>query len=114
MYLWIARGSHELGESATAGTANHRGFGHLRRPPSKRYQASYIGPAHRTADLRGDGAGWLIDEKRRIATEAWVAPRLRAVLGESAPTTMGEQATSWITRRVLKPSTRADHQSLRP
>ncbi len=27
-----------------AGKSNHRGFGYVRKLPSKRYQGSYIGP----------------------------------------------------------------------
>lgn len=36
-----------------------------------------------------------------------MAPRLRAVLVESAPTTVGEYATSSVARRDLKPRSRA-------
>ena len=48
-----------------AGTAKHRGFGHVRKLPSKRWQASYIGPdlarhaAQQTFDTREDAEGWL-------------------------------------------------------
>jgi hypothetical protein len=34
-----------------AGKANHRGFGHVRKLPSKRYQGSYIGPDSARQDV---------------------------------------------------------------
>jgi len=102
-----------------AGKANHRGFGYVRKLPSKRYQASYVGPdlvrqtGPETFAAKLDAEAWLSGEQRRIATETWVAPSLRAALAEqAAPTTVGEYATSWLARRDLKPRTRAHYQSL--
>jgi len=48
-----------------AGKANHRGFGYVRKLPSKRYQGSYIGPdLARYSGLtafatKGDSEAWL-------------------------------------------------------
>jgi len=103
-----------------AGKANKRGFGYLRKLPSKRYQASYVGPdvvrhtGPETFAAKLDAEAWLSGEQRRIATETWVAPSLRAALAEkaAAPTTVGEYTTSWLARRDLKPRTRAHYRSL--
>ncbi len=56
-----------------AGKANHRGFGHLRRLPSKRWQASYQGPdlarytAPRTFVTKGHAEAWLAAERGLIS-----------------------------------------------
>ena len=55
-----------------AGRAGHRGWGHVRKLPSGRFQASYIGPdgnRHRapmTYGKRADANGWLVDERRAL------------------------------------------------
>jgi integrase len=90
-----------------AGKANHRGFGYVRRLPSKRYQASYVGP-----DLvRHTGPETFA---AKLDAETWVAPSLRAAeaLVVVVPVTVGEYAASWLARRELKPRTRVHYQSL--
>lgn len=46
-----------------AGKANHRGFGHVRKLPSKRYQASYIGPDLALKPRTGELYRSLLDSK---------------------------------------------------
>jgi hypothetical protein len=58
-----------------SGVANNRGsrarFGNIRRLPSGRYQARYVGPdgithkAHTTFDTIGDAEAWLATRPRR-------------------------------------------------
>ena len=118
MYLRIARGSPELGECLwlvrriTGGLGTCAGCHRSGTRPPTSVRTSPVVPHLRPSGVKVHDGGWLIDEQRRIATEAWVAPRLRAVLTETAPTTVGEYATSWIARRDLKPRTRARYQSL--
>ncbi len=101
-----------------AGKPNHRGFGHLRRLPSKRWQASYIGPdtarnkAPQTFETKGDAAAWLAREQSLIAADTWVSPaeRTRAALDPKG--TFGPYAERWLRNRDLKPRTRQHYKSL--
>nr|WP_237727977.1 site-specific integrase [Cellulomonas sp. APG4] len=89
--------------------------------PSKRWQASYIGPdlarhtATSTFDTQLDGEAWLALERRMISEGTWVAPaeRRRA----KAVTTFGEYAAGWLRRRQhaekpLKPRTLEHYERL--
>lgn len=102
-----------------AGKANRRGFGYVRRLPSKRYQGSYIGPdmarhsAPSTFDTKADAEAWLSDEHRRIAMEAWTPPKLRRQVAEAnRPTTFGTYSAAWLQGRDLKPRTRSHYTAL--
>ncbi|HEY6684789.1 MAG TPA: hypothetical protein VI094_01135 [Propionibacteriaceae bacterium] len=61
-----------------------RSFGYIRRLPSKRYQASYIGPdlarhaAPDTFETKLDAEGWMRDERKIITSEEWTPPKSRA------------------------------------
>ena len=87
--------------------AARRGFGYLRRLPSRRWQASYLGPdmvrhkALDTFETRTDAEAWLAEERRLVATRDWRPPerRLRRDLSFEA------YALSWLNGRELKPST---------
>lgn len=90
-----------------------RGFGQLRKLPSGRYQAAYVGPdtlrhvAPVTFETREDAEGWLTDRRREIKAEEWQPPTRRK------PITFGEFADRWITNRTtLKPRTRAHYRDL--
>lgn len=99
-----------------AGKAGHRGFGRLRKLPSKRWQASYVGPdvqrhnAPTTFDTREDGEAWLGAERRLIAADTWTPPATRAQPAEVL--TFGQYAEDWMLVRVLKPRTRQDYRRL--
>lgn len=100
-----------------------RGFGTLRKLPSGRYQASYIGPdgarhkAEQTYTHKADGQSWLRDEQLLIERSEWIAPVLRerrhADLVE-----FGEYATRMIerrqrrSRRPLRDSTAENYRKL--
>src|SRR3954452_10122096 len=96
-----------------AGKQGQRGFGHIRRLPSKRYQASYIGPdtvrhkAPTTFATRKDAEGWLAERRREISGEEWSPPVARP-----KPLTFAEYGTGWLEHRDLKPRTRAHYRSL--
>lgn len=98
-----------------AGKAGHRGFGRIRKLPSKRHQASYIGPdlarhnAPSTFDTRQDAEAWLADEHRLISAGGWVPPARRNV--DDVPL-FGPYAEDWLLVRELKPRTRSDYRQL--
>lgn len=98
-----------------AGKAGHRGFGRIRKLPSRRHQASYIGPdlarhnAPHTFDTRQDAEAWLADEHRVISAGNWLPPARRAV--DDVPL-FGAYAEDWLLVRDLKPRTRSDYRQL--
>jgi integrase len=100
-----------------AGKPKHRGFGHIRKLPSGRHQASYVGPdlarhaAPKTFDTKQDAEGWLSKEHSLIATETWLPPARRAALA-ARPSTFGDYAEAWLLERDLKPRTRNHYRSL--
>ena len=83
-----------------AGKKDHRGFGHIRRLPSGRWQASYIGPdlarhnAPTTFQAKIDAEEWLAARRREITGDDWQAPmaRRRAILRT--------YADAWLKTRV--------------
>jgi integrase len=100
-----------------------RGWGHIRRLPSRRtpgrgrYQASYIGrdnqrhnAPHTFAD-RISGERWLAEERRLQDSEEWTTPAYRDAQRWTAGETLAEFGTRWIAERSLKPRTRALYES---
>jgi integrase len=102
---------------------SRRGFGYVRRLPSKRYQASYAGPdlqrhvAPTTFTTKGDAEAWLAEERKSVESGLWRPPTVRHV--ESAPSihaeTLTEYSTRWLVdRRVkgepLRPNTVIDYK----
>ena len=59
-----------------ASTKGHRGWVHIRKLPSKRFQASYIGPdlrrhtAPNTFTVKLNAEGWLANERQLIERAA--------------------------------------------
>jgi integrase len=84
-----------------------RGFGYLRRLPSKRYQASYVGPdlqrhtAPHTFEAKIDAEEWLAAERRLLVADDWLPPGQRKRQG----VTFGAYAEQWLRGRELKPRT---------
>lgn len=96
-----------------------RAFGTIRKLPSERFQASYVGPdlarhcAPFTFDARGCAERWLEEERRLIQLEEWTAPAARGaakLLGETL--TLRAYATHWIAGRILRPNTQKDYRHL--
>lgn len=98
-----------------AGKIGHRGFGHLRKLPSKRWQASYVGPdvirhtAPSTFKAKLDAEGWLAAEARLIESDSWLPPDQRR---ERRAVTFGDYAAVWLADRPLKPRTRSLYAGL--
>lgn len=99
-----------------AGTT-HRSFGYLRRLPSKRWQASYVGPdtqrykAPTTYLAKIDAEGWLADRKREIDAGLW-RPGGAPAADAPTPTLFGPYAAAWLAGRDLKPRTRSHYAAL--
>lgn len=93
-------------------------FGALRKLPSGRYQASYLGPdgkryaAPQTFDNMGDGRAWLSRKRLEISDDDWRAPR------QDGPVTFDAYAREHIDTRTnargerLKPRTRDEYLRL--
>jgi integrase len=95
------------------GRRGRRGFGYVRKLPSRRWQASYVGPdtlrhtAPSTFESREDAEAWLTDRRRQIQGDEWEPPAaVRKRLS------FAEYADSWLADRTLKPRTRAHYRSL--
>jgi integrase len=103
-----------------ANKSGHRGWGHIRKLPSARFQASYIGPHDKmvrhyspiTYTAREDAEHWLTNERRSIELNRWMAPALRRAEAKVKAITVGDYAATWIAERKLRPRTREGYQSL--
>lgn len=99
--------------------ANSKGsrapFGNIRRLPSGRYQARYLGPdglthnAHTTFDTKGDADAWLATVRADIVRDAW-SPSGSAHTRRGL--SFGVYAERWLTARSLQARTRAHYRSL--
>lgn len=114
MDTWIARKNG----GRMAGKKGHRGWGWIRRLPSGRFQASYIGPdlvrhkAPKTFSGKMDAEHWLSDERRRIERDEWTPPALRVAAQRVKAVTVGEYADAWVEHRNVKPRTRSMYKDL--
>lgn len=101
-----------------AGKAGHRGWGYIRKLPSGRLQASYIGPdlmrhvGPTTYSHRIDAEGWLAGERRKIEMDIWEAPALARERAKAKIMTLGDYADQWVSERSLKFSTRSAYKDL--
>lgn len=89
--------------------ATRRGWGKIRRLPSGRYQASYVGPdlarhtAGDTFDTRGDAEVYLALTRQRITAGTWRPPGQDDERG--GPLTFGQFAEDWLADANLRPNT---------
>ena len=102
-----------------AGKAGRRGFGAIRRLPSRRYQASYVGPDTRrykapaTFETREDAEAWLSTRRGEIVGDTWTPPR-----ADRNPLTLRRYADAWLEHRrkangeTLAPRSRAEYRRL--
>ncbi|MEP9391683.1 site-specific integrase [Gordonia sp. VNK1] len=101
-----------------AGKKGHRGWGYIRKLPSGRLQASYVGPdlvrhtAPTTYTHRIDAEGWLSNERRKIEMDAWEPPALARERAKARIITLGDYADQWVEERTLKPRTRSGYKDL--
>lgn len=84
-------------------TKRKRGFGQLRRLPSKRVQAFYTGPdtglhyAPATFDTFEDAEAWLAAERRLISLDEWTPPPAERQKSRHARgITLAEYAGQWL------------------
>jgi integrase len=91
---------------------HRRRFGWVRKLPSGRHQASYLGPdgqrhvAPHTFDSATSADRWLVQVETTILRREWFDP-------ERARTQLGDYAETWIEQRPgLRPSTRALYRRL--
>ncbi|MEV0678084.1 tyrosine-type recombinase/integrase [Actinosynnema sp. NPDC050436] len=90
---------------------NHRHFGHVRKLPSNRYQASYLGPdgtrryAPETFVTKTDANAWLSTVEADLLRGEWVDPLLGKVKLE-------EFGTRWIKERSLGVRTREEYNRI--
>jgi integrase len=96
------------------------GSGHIRKLPSGRWQASYLGPDGRrhtartpdggplTFDAKIDADGWLSLRRSEILRGAWLPPAepLKVEPPRAAPQTLGGYAAAWLADRDLAEGTR--------
>ncbi|MGM1057838.1 tyrosine-type recombinase/integrase [Saccharothrix sp. Mg75] len=91
-----------------ANKKNHRQFGHIRKLPSGRFQASYLGPdglrryAPDTFTTKTDANAWLSTVEADLLRGEWVDP----LLGKVALKEYGER---WIKERQLGVRTREEY-----
>lgn len=100
------------------------GFGFVRKLPSGRLQASYIGPdknrhnAHTTFTADVDASRWLADEHLLIERDAWTPPAARHAAKHAKGATLREYAPTWLDKHrrsdgePLKPRTLAHYRNL--
>ena len=102
-------------------TGTRRSFGSIRRLPSKRYQASYIGPdlarhvAPETFTAKIDAEGWIAAERRLVEWDEWISPEVRrAKQFHDDSQTLRAYATTWLPERLavrgLKPKTVSEYR----
>lgn len=90
-----------------------RRFGALRKLPSGRWQASYIGPDGQrhicpggTFDTRKDAESWLAAAQTAISNQDWRRPEPKHAQ------TFSEYADSWLADRELRAGTRDLYRKL--
>ncbi|MGB8391580.1 MAG: integrase, partial [Mycobacterium sp.] len=94
-----------------------RGWGHIRKLKSKRFQASYVGPdvrrhtAPTTFTMRINAEGWLANERRLVERNEWTPPASRVAAARSV-LTFRDYSTAWVAQRTLKPRTRGHYEAL--
>ncbi|BBX69007.1 tyrosine-type recombinase/integrase [Mycolicibacterium psychrotolerans] len=100
------------------GKQGRRGWGHVVRMRSKRYQASYVwplgGPRHYAATTytaKTDAEHWLGVERRLIERGEWTPPAERAAAATVAGVRLAVYGRQWIEQRKLKPRTRSLYES---
>lgn len=95
-----------------------RGFGAVRRLPSKRYQASYVDPggtrraAPATFDTAEDAAAWLRTVHAAIAAGTWTPATGQRAEVKARGRALGDYAAGWLVARTIKPRTREHYARL--
>lgn len=97
-------------------TKGSRGWGHIRKLPSGRFQASYIhelvrhnAPVTYTTKPRAEG--WLADERKLIELDTWTPPAKRSAARTARVITLADYAKKWVDERTIKPRTRDEYRA---
>lgn len=116
---YVARMLPSKRGAAVPNTRERRSFGRIRRKPSGRWQAGYVGPdlhlhyATTTFERKDDAVGWLNVERRLMESPDWLPPKDRAAaLLAGVPPTLAEYSSGWLASRTLKPRTREHYRRL--
>lgn len=94
-----------------ASSKGRRRFGNIRKLPSGRFQARYLGPdgmerkAPHTFETERQAAKWLTIIESEIIKGDWAAPEAGEVL-------LSEYGQTWISERKLAPRTRENYEDL--
>ena len=89
-----------------AGKAGRRSWGWVRKLPSGRFQASYVGPdlirhrAQRTYTSKLDAERWLANERWAIERGQWTPPSHRAAEEKARGITLADYGPTWIEQRT--------------
>lgn len=106
-----------------AGVRDRRGTGHIRKLPSGRFQASYVGPdadrhkAPSTFDSKMDAEAWLAAERRLVSEDRWVSPAARRAATLKAERDrrgriFANYAETWLAGlHDLRPTTRKSYRT---
>ena len=82
-------------------TVGRRSYGSVRKLPSGRYQATFIGPdgirrpASQTFVAKADATRWLSKTETEVSSGTWVAP-------SAAQVTLAAYAEDWRAQRTVK------------
>lgn len=122
VYVLVARLLHEREIPVTR---QRRSFGRIRKLPSGRHQASYLGPdlkvhaADHTFAAKVDAEAWLTDRRREIDRELWSPPATaeQKVTKKRATVKFDDYAKKWVEHRLVKgrpirPRTKAHYGAL--
>jgi integrase len=98
-------------------TKGSRGWGHIRKLPSGRFQASYVHELVRhnapmTFSTKPRAEGWLADERKLIELDTWTPPAGRAAARTARAVSLAGYADKWIKDRPVKARTRLMYESL--
>jgi integrase len=100
-----------------AATRGHRSWGWVRKLPSGKFHASYIGNdgrrhnAPHTFTAKMYAEGWLSKERQSIELETWTPPAQRKAEKKAEVLTLGDYSCEWIRHRNVKDSTRIGYEA---
>lgn len=98
-------------------STTRRSKGRIRKLPSGKYQAGYVGPDARTHyapstfTARVDAEGWVAQELRLIERGEWTSPAARQAAKYADQVSVAEFAKEWVAGRDLAVSTRRSYES---
>lgn len=98
-------------------TTTRRSKGRIRKLPSGKFQAGYVGPdavvhyAPSTFTAKVDAEGWIAQELRLVERDEWTPPDARQAAKYANRVTVAEYARVWIAARELRPTTRRNYET---